>query len=240
MRRIVAFGVLLGLAGTGGATVASAAVTDEPVPPGDLIVWLADDGPLAALSAPGGPAAEASEVTIGAPSAVYVWTDGFLGAGVSDPAAEPSGVWAAPVEVGGERVGVLLAAASDTPPESRGTVWDATLADAMNTPGAQLIHDNVVKAWFLLRDARVSPADETAREMLAGSLGIDDAREFVRSWHSPADSSEPPENDEIMGRLSPVMLTAGALFAILAAAGFLVWLRRGEEERVKKHDVTKP
>lgn len=91
------------------------------------------------------------------------------------------------------------------------------------------ILDDATGGWFRLGGDILTPVTEEARDVLAGSIDITEYQRYlVARLGGGGEEPESPVQPE-PANLSPVLVAAGALGALLVLVGVTVWVRRPDD-----------
>jgi hypothetical protein len=169
---------------------------------------------------------EDGEVTLGLARPVLTWSDGFLAGVVTTSPFVDSGDAIAPILLGGNAVGVLIADRTADPIAGRvETIGSLAGPLAALSVSTAVVHDERTDAWYTFAGGEVAPLDDTAASLLSGSVPLSTYQPFLLG------SEAGGENDETGSTpLVPVVAGAIAVGVVLVAAGVIVWLRTEEED----------
>jgi hypothetical protein len=243
---------LLAPAGPASATAESGPLTQAPPVaegvPEKVTQWFRTEA-AAVVSTQGGAeldlsAEQRGAVEIGLVRTVSTWSAGFRSGGDADPPLEATSRWVAPLSLGPEGVGVLVAgldANGVVGPEQLRAAPD--LADALLVlgPAQSVVHDVPLDAWFTVVAGEVLPLDDAARASLAGAVALEVYRPFVQERYAVADPNQPGSAVPDAHSWAPAAWVAAALLLLLGWAGVVVWLRReGDGADLREARPTRP
>ena len=226
----------------------AAGATTEPVPgsapttpgtalPPDVSSFLASDlgpalraEPSASLGALSGTVAD---LTVGAPRAGATWSREYLLGNTDTPVLVDTDDWVVPLLSEGQPVGFAVISTSG---DDERIVLSEVSDDAEGarqiiglTPGEPVVSDEVSGGWFTVENGRVRALDRTARNLLAGSVPVEDYLPIVAARAVSADPTpEGAETDQ--GFPWEPVIAVGLLVAILASTFLLVWFRRPDDD----------
>ncbi|MCK6209922.1 hypothetical protein KZX45_05135 [Georgenia sp. EYE_87] len=183
-------------------------------------------------------------VEIGLVRTVSTWSAGFRAGGEADPPLEVTSRWVAPLSLGPEGVGVLVAGLDTNGVVGAEQLRSAPdLADALLAlgPAQPVVHDVPLDAWFTVAAGEVLPLDDAARASLAGAVALDVYRPFVQERYAVADPNQPGSALPDAHSWAPAAWVAAALLLLLGWAGLVVWLRReGDGADVRETRPARP
>lgn len=225
------FGALVAAAATVLLSAGSAAADVPPVP-GPVTAWLETEGRLAVLTSTSPLTAEQLDaVAIGPATNVQTWSEDYAAGEAWDAAAVPTDEWAAPVLLEERGVGAIVVTEDDSGAVSGNRVlWNADLgADLAAFRATTFILDDATGGWFRLGGDILTPVTEEARDVLAGSIDITEYQRYlVERLGGGGEEPESPVQPE-PANLSPVLVAASALGALLVLVGVTVWVRRPDD-----------
>ncbi|HZK04389.1 MAG TPA: hypothetical protein VFC82_00910 [Actinomycetaceae bacterium] len=166
-------------------------------------------------------------VTSGHPEHGTTWTRAFL-AGVSgiEP-VELTNFWITPLMLDSVGVGCIQLEVVDDEIEDHLTLWDRGLGhDLLANRGATYVTEGEGAVWFRLTDGVLTPVSRAARDVLAGTMLIEEYQPFLVGRLGAGENGPNEKGTEMAGSLVPVSVTAAALVGVLGLAGVVVWLRR--------------
>lgn len=205
--------------------------TDETDPAAAPVVeWLTTSGPgvIASAEGTGLSPEQLAEVEAGSPVRVSEWTPRFVAGDPTADAVRPLDQWVAPLVLDDTGVGALHVVLADGSVSTHYELWDAELGRALVAyPEATYIVEAGTNVWFRISSNTLSPASMEARQLLAGSMGIEEYQPFLvarfQAQSTPAVPSESQETNR-----TPVIVTAAIMGALLGIAGILAWIRHPE------------
>lgn len=225
-------GALLGVGAALAAPLLVMPPAELPEPPGPVLAWFTEDAVAAATTSEssGLSAEELARLAVGTPINVGMWSEDFV-AGVTT--AEPvvaSAEWVAPVTLDGAGLGAVVAAtAADGAVEDHRVIWDEDLGYALGSfLATTFILDEGTTGWFRLGGDVLTPVTAGAKDVLAGSIDVRAYQPFLVERYSTAQEEETAPSEGGGPLLGPVTITAGAVVAMLALVGVIVWIRRPE------------
>ncbi|GAA4287697.1 hypothetical protein [Georgenia daeguensis] len=249
---LLALLTLLGPAGPASATAEAGPVTQAPPVaegvPEKVAQWFRTEA-AGVVSTQGGAeldlsAEQRAGVAIGLVRTVSTWSAGFRSGGEADPPLEATSRWVAPLSLGQEGVGVLVAGLDPNGvvgPEQLRAAPDLAEALLALGPAQPVVHDVPLDAWFTVDGGKVLPLDDAARASLAGAVALDVYRPFVQERYAVADPNQPGSAVPDAHSWAPAAWVAAALLLLLGWAGVVVWLRReGDGAEIREPRATRP
>lgn len=206
-----------------------------------LAVWnLLQDLPKALATLPsadlGTLAGEEAELTVGTPREVFRWNSRPT-AGDTSTVLVPADSWLAPLNHEGKLVGALLVSVPREGNPKVAEVWDdAELAKAFTrAPSkAQLVYGAGETGWYQVVDGEVSAVDAAARDLLVGSVPLEDFPEIQATVEAHAKENgttnpqTPPKQVEKESAWRFPVMVGGIVLVVLLLVVLLTWLLRPE------------
>ncbi|MHB1064135.1 MAG: hypothetical protein ACYC1Z_06560 [Georgenia sp.] len=219
-------------AGATDAPVAPAPVQTAPGVPAEVGELLTRDGAALVVGLGAGELdldpEERAQVRAGLVRTVRTWSPTLVAGAEVNPVTVRLERWIVPLLLRGAPVGVLTTGLDPEDVDAPARVLaDPEFAAALEglAPGAAVIHDEPLDAWFTLADGEVGALDAVARENLAGTVPVNLYQPLVAARYAVDRPAGPPVASESTGP-QPVVWVALAAVALLVWAGVVVWLRR--------------
>ncbi|MGC5627335.1 hypothetical protein ACPYO6_03670 [Georgenia sp. Z1344] len=169
----------------------------------------------------------AEDLTVGTPRPVLAWSSDLMVGNAVEPVVVATTRVVAPVLLDGTAVGVVvLETATGTYVGEVRDVPGLGPALAELDPEVGVVEDGRTGAWYAYAHGRVSPLDDRAGGMLAGSTDLAAYLPFLLD-PEPSGSGGAEREDSVRWVVVGGVVAVGA---VLLAAGIAVWLRGSEEE----------